>query len=182
MMDLKFVRDQPTPSATAAAQKFAYATGTGSLEASRGTIHSQDEAGASLTGETDAFGGAWDGRRWSGQTWTGTTWTGGSFTGSAFTGGTWNGRMWSGRRWSSGSWTGRRWSGSAWTGRDLDRPDVVGQRLVRPQMVRRGVDLAGGHDDHAAAPGIARGGRRFRWASDLAIQGVWERTGWGRWP
>ena len=66
--------------------------------------------------------------------------------------------------------------------RDLDRPDVVGQRLVRPQMVRRGVDVARGHDDHAAAPGIPRGGRRFRWASDLAIQGVWERTGWGRWP
>ena len=115
MLDLKFVRDQPTPTASAAAQPFAYATGTGSLEASRGTIHSEDEAGASLTGETDAFGGAWDGRRWSSQTWTGTTWTGGSFTGSAFTGGTWNGRMWSGRRWSSGCWTGRRWSGSAWT-------------------------------------------------------------------
>jgi hypothetical protein len=34
---------------------------------------------------------------------------------------------------------------------------VVGQRLVRPQMVRRGVELARRHDDHAAAPGIAPG-------------------------
>lgn len=45
---------------------------------------------------------------------------------------------------------------------DLDGPDVVGQHLVGPQMVRRGVDVAHDHDDHAAAPDIARGGRRFR--------------------
>jgi serine protease AprX len=115
MLDLKFVRDQPTPAAVAATQPFAYATGIGSLEASRGSIHQQSQAGATLIGETDAFGGAWDGRRWSGQAWTGTTWTGGAWSGSAFTGGTWNGQVWSGRRWSSGSWTGRRWSGSAWT-------------------------------------------------------------------
>jgi serine protease AprX len=115
MLDLKFVRDQPTPAATAANQPFAYATGTGSLEASRGTIHTQNESGAVLAGEQDAFGGGWDGRRWSGQAWTGTTWTGGTWSGSAFTGGAWNGQTWSGRRWSSGSWTGRRWSGSSWT-------------------------------------------------------------------
>jgi serine protease AprX len=115
MMDLKFVRDQPTPSATAARQPFAFSTGTGSLEASRGTVHSENEAGASLAGEADAFGGSWDGRRWSGQAWTGTTWTGGSWSGTSFAGGSWNGRLWSGRRWSSGSWTGRRWSGDSWT-------------------------------------------------------------------
>jgi Subtilase family len=115
MLDLKFVRDQATPTGASAAQRFAYATGTGSLEASRGSIHTQNEAGATLAGESDAFGGAWDGRRWSGQAWTGTTWAGGAFTGTAFSGDTWNGQAWSGRRWSSGAWTGRRWSGSTWT-------------------------------------------------------------------
>jgi serine protease AprX len=115
MLDLKFVRDRVTPSAAAAAQPFAFATGTGSLEASRGSIHQLNQAGAVLAGETDAFGGAWDGRRWSGEAWTGVTWTGGAWSGTAFTGGAWNGQVWSGRRWSSGSWTGRRWSGSAWT-------------------------------------------------------------------
>jgi Subtilase family len=115
MMDLKFVRGLPTPGATTSVQRFAYATGTGSLEASRGSLHTQNEAGALLAGETDAFGAAWDGRRWSGLTWTGTTWAGGTWSGTAFSGGTWNGQVWSGRRWSSGSWTGRRWSGSTWT-------------------------------------------------------------------
>lgn len=122
MLDLKFVRDRATPSVSAAAQGFAYATGTGSLEAARGTTHVENEAGETLTGEQDAFGGDWDGRRWSGQSWTGTSWTGGSWSGTTFTGGTWNGRMWSGRRWSSGTWsagtwTGRRWSGDDWAGR-----------------------------------------------------------------
>jgi hypothetical protein len=115
MLDLKFVRDRATPSVSAAAQPFPFATGTGSLEASRGSIHQQDQAGAVLYGEQDAFGAAWDGRRWSGSAWTGVTWTGGTWSGTAFSGGAWNGQVWSGRRWSSGSWTGRRWSGSAWT-------------------------------------------------------------------
>jgi subtilisin family serine protease len=115
MLDLKFVRDQPTPAAATANQPFAFSAGTGSLEASRGSIHTQNQAGATLAGETDAFGGTWDGRRWSGQTFTGTTWSGGSWDGRRWSGGTWNGQVWSGRRWSSGSWTGRRWSGSAWT-------------------------------------------------------------------
>jgi Subtilase family len=115
MLDLKFVRDQPTPPAFAAAQPFAFATGTGSLEASRGSLHTENQAGVGLVGETDAFGGAWDGRRWSEQAWTGLTWAGGTWSGTAFSGGTWNGQVWSGRRWSSGTWTGRRWSVGSWT-------------------------------------------------------------------
>jgi len=115
MLDLKAIRDLPTPSTTKAAQPFPFATGLGSLEASRGSIRQQNEAGAVLYGEQDAFGGVWDGRRWSGQTFNGTTWSGGSWDGRRWPGGTWNGQAWSGRRWSSGSWTGRRWSGSAWT-------------------------------------------------------------------
>jgi subtilisin family serine protease len=115
MLDLKFVRDQPTPTTLAATQLFPFATGLGSLEASRGSLHTENQAGASLVGEQDAFGGAWDGRRWSEQAWTGLTWAGGTWSGTAFSGGTWNGQVWSGRRWSSGTWTGRRWSGSSWT-------------------------------------------------------------------
>jgi serine protease AprX len=104
MLDLKFVRDQPTPTAFTATQLFPFATGIGSLEASWGSLHSENQAGASLVGEQDAFGAAWDGRRWSGQAWLGTTWSGGTWSGTAFSGGTWNGQLWSGRRWSSGGW------------------------------------------------------------------------------
>jgi Subtilase family len=122
MLDLKFVRDRATPPAAAAAQPFPFATGTGSLEAARGTSHVEDPAGEVLTGEQDAFGGVWDGRRWRGDSWDGVTWTGGTWTGSAFTGGTWNGRRWRGESWasgtwSSGTWSGRRWRSDDWAGR-----------------------------------------------------------------
>jgi hypothetical protein len=109
MLDLKFVRDRATPTAAKAAQRFAFSTGTGSLEAARGSSHVEDRAGATLAGETDAFGGAWDGRRWRDASWAGTTWAG-----DGLTGGTWNGRRWSGRRWRSDDWLGRRWSGGGW--------------------------------------------------------------------
>jgi hypothetical protein len=122
MLDLKFVRDRATPPATTATQRFAFSTGTGSLEAARGSSHVENQAGAPLTGETDAFGGVWDGRRWRDASWNGTTWTGGAFTGAAFTAGTWNGRRWRGETWLSGvwaggSWTGRRWRSDDWAGR-----------------------------------------------------------------
>jgi subtilisin family serine protease len=116
MLDLKAIRDLPTPSVTSAAQPFAFATGTGSLEASRGSIHQQNEAGAVLAGEQDAFGGTWDGRMWSAGSFDGRMWSGGAWNGRMWSGGAWNGRMWSGRMWSSGSWTGRMWSGDSWTG------------------------------------------------------------------
>jgi serine protease AprX len=121
MLDLKFVRDEVTPSASSAAQRFDYATGTGSLEAARGTTHVYNEAGETLTGEQDAFGGVWDGRRWSGESWTGTSWTGDSWTGRRWSGrrwssGTWSGATWTGRRWSGDDWAGRRWSGRRWSG------------------------------------------------------------------
>jgi serine protease AprX len=115
MLDLKFVRDKPTPAVAAAAQPFASATGTGSLAASRGSVQTENEAGAILAGEADAFGGAWDGRRWSAGSFEGRTWSGGSWDGRRWSGGSWNGQVWSGRRWLSGSWAGRRWSGTAWT-------------------------------------------------------------------
>jgi hypothetical protein len=128
MLDLKFVRDQSTPPAAQAAQPFEHATGTGSLEAARGTSHVENAAGELLTGEQDAFGGAWDGRRWSGQSWTGTSWTGGTWSQAAFTGGSWNGQVWSGRRWSSGTWSGGTWSGGTWTGRRWSGDDWAGRR------------------------------------------------------
>jgi serine protease AprX len=125
-------------------QRFTAATGTGSLEAARGSDHLTDD-GVVLTGEKDIFGAAfnstqmaklektgtswsggtwngnrwsgdgWLGNRWSGATWTGNSWSGQSWLGNRWSGNTWSGNRWSGNRWSGNSWSGNSWSGKAWT-------------------------------------------------------------------
>jgi serine protease AprX len=121
------------------------ATGTGSLDAARGTSRvSQD--GAELTGEQDIFGrpwdpaafaagaaarGTWTGGTWNASNWTGTGWTGTSWTGQTWTGRSWVGQSWSGRSWvdstwSGRSWVGRTWVGDAWSGRSWVSRSWVG--------------------------------------------------------
>jgi serine protease AprX len=96
------------------------ATGAGSLEASRGSVHVTDGTSV-LTGEQDIFGHAWNGTAWAAATSTGTAWDGGNWNGTAWTGtgwsGTaWTGTAWTGTSWSGTAWTGTGWSGTAWTG------------------------------------------------------------------
>ena len=96
------------------AQDFAPSTGTGSLEAARGTDHLENE-GVVLKGEIDIFGMAFDGSTWSGSTWSGSTWSGGLWNGSTWSGSTWSGSTWSGSTWSGSTWSGSTWSGSTWS-------------------------------------------------------------------
>jgi serine protease AprX len=116
-------------------QDWQSSTGTGSLEAARGTQHVAD-GDVELTGEQGVLG-PWDAEAWAaassngtswqggqfmGQDWTGgcwcsSTWTGASWEGRSWSGRSWSGRSWSGRSWSGRSWSGRSWSGDAWTGR-----------------------------------------------------------------
>ncbi len=103
-----------------------YATGTGSLDTSRGTSRVAMD-GVELTGEQDIFGTPWDAARfaalattrstWSGGVWNGTEWIGTGWTGTSWTGQTWAGRSWTGRSWTGRSWTDSTWSGRSWTGR-----------------------------------------------------------------
>jgi serine protease AprX len=125
---------------------WAPATGTGSLEQSRGGSHVA-ENGVELTGEQDIqgtpwhggtwalasglgrawVGGAWNGQdwtgscwctvTWAGSSWTGRSWTGRSWTGQSWTAGTWQGKSWTGQSWTGRSWTGQSWTGQSWTGR-----------------------------------------------------------------
>jgi serine protease AprX len=103
-------------------------TGTGSLEAARGTAHVSDE-GDELTGEQDIFGTPWDGTTWAANASAGTSWSDGNWNGNPWTGTAWDGTSWTsqtwgsvlwslsnwaGRRWTSDDWTGRRWTGGAW--------------------------------------------------------------------
>lgn len=100
------------------AQSYPAATGTGSLEASRGGSHVADpEDGTELTGEQDIFGTPWDGRTWSEAAWAGRTWSGGDWQGRTWSGDSWSGTSWAGRTWSAALWTGRTWSGRTWSGR-----------------------------------------------------------------
>ncbi|HVU71666.1 MAG TPA: S8 family serine peptidase [Mycobacteriales bacterium] len=100
------------------------ATGTGSLEAARGSSHVTDGTSV-LTGEQDIFGQAWNptgwstasatGSAWSGGSWNGSQWTGSAWTGSSWTGSTWSGSQWTGSSWSGSQWSGHQWSGHQWT-------------------------------------------------------------------
>ncbi|MFN0280463.1 MAG: S8 family serine peptidase [Kineosporiaceae bacterium] len=116
-------------------QVFTKATGTGSLEAARGTDHLTAN-GVVLTGEKDIFGqafsstamavaeaagsswsgGTWNGRNWTGSSWAGSSWAGSSWAGSSWAGSSWAGSSWSGSSWSGSSWSGSSWAGSSWSG------------------------------------------------------------------
>ncbi|HYA00072.1 MAG TPA: S8 family serine peptidase [Candidatus Binatia bacterium] len=121
----------PLPSTS---QSFALSTGTGSLEAARGSAHVTLQ-GVTLSGEQDIFGnavdtgalatlesygGAWQGGNWNGATWSGTYYVWGP-TLSSWQYVPWTGTDWAGSPWSSvatpsGTWTGVTWSGVTWSG------------------------------------------------------------------
>ncbi|HXJ65531.1 MAG TPA: S8 family serine peptidase, partial [Actinomycetota bacterium] len=115
-------------------QKFTAATGTGSLDASRGSgdlvmdgvvlAGEQDilasgfaaSAMATLEGQGKSWsGGTWNGRSWSGADWSGKSWSGKTWSGAAWSGKSWSGSSWSGKSWSSGTWTASGWAGTSWS-------------------------------------------------------------------
>jgi serine protease AprX len=120
-----------------------WGSGTGSLEASRGTFHVVVAEGTTgettLAGEVDAFGQAWSGATWAKQTTGRQAWHDGDWRGATLTAKGWKdvggGRRawpttvwtdtgavlasgdWSGRMWRDGDWSGRMWRDSEWSGR-----------------------------------------------------------------
>jgi serine protease AprX len=109
-----------------AAPRSAWSTGTGSLEASRGTAHVSDGR-TELRGERDVFGAAWNGAAWARSTkdvkaWTDGKWRGQTMTGSRWSGGTWPTARWTGSDWSgvsygSDEWSARTWRDESWAAR-----------------------------------------------------------------
>jgi serine protease AprX len=121
MVDLEAAFGTPTPVVTPTAP---LSTGTGTLEAARGSHHVQHD-GVVLEGETDIFGNDWDGvsspdffdgASWSGASWSGASWSGASWSGASWSGASWSGASWSGASWSGASWSGASWSGASWSG------------------------------------------------------------------
>jgi serine protease AprX len=135
LINVKAAKEAATPLPLLAAQPFVAATGLGTLEGARGSVHVTDGttiltgeldifgatfdtsvwAGASLTGNTWS-GGAWNGNTWSGNTWSGNTWSGNTWSGNTWSGNTWSGKTWSGNTWSGNTWSGNTWSGNTWSG------------------------------------------------------------------
>ncbi len=125
MLNLAAALNAATPTQTASAQTFPVATGTGTLEAARGS-YSVGATGDKLTGELTAFGGTWSssahalaqatGTAWTNQTWKGASWSGGTWSGASWSGASWSGASWSGASWSGASWSGASWSGASWSG------------------------------------------------------------------
>jgi serine protease AprX len=134
-LDMNRLMGASVPSVSSSQQYDAPATGTGSLEASRGSDHISMN-GVVLQGEQDIFGkpfvsaamaaleaagsswsgGNWNGSSWSGSSWSGSSWSGSSWSGSSWSGSSWSGSSWSGSSWSGNSWSGSSWSGSSWSG------------------------------------------------------------------
>ena len=94
---------------TTRAQRWAPATGLGSLEAARGADH-VSIGGVDLVGEFTVTGDAWDPAAWVTASESGSSWSGSSWSGSS-----WSGSSWSGSSWSGSSWSGSSWSGSSWS-------------------------------------------------------------------
>jgi serine protease AprX len=110
------------------AQKFARSTGTGSLEAARGSVHVWDGIVA-LSGENDIFGPfstatwaaasvtrtAWNGGTWMGRDFAGTGWTTSAGGLQSWSARTCPARTWSGRTWSSDTWASMTWNSATWS-------------------------------------------------------------------
>jgi subtilisin family serine protease len=125
------------------AQAWTTSTGTGSLDAARGSLHLVHD-GVALTGEQDIFGHPFDsssmagaevaGSSWSGGVWNGSSWSGSSWSGSSWSGSSWSGSSWSGSSWSGSSWSGSSWSGSSWSGDSWgDDPQPTTTTCAKPK-------------------------------------------------
>jgi hypothetical protein len=119
MLDLKNAMSTGVP--FGAVQLWPRSTGSGSLEAARGSAHLTD-GDVELRGEIDIFGHPWDGKSWSlasaqGVSWQGGLWNGKSWSGDSWSGSSWAGKSWSTVVWPTGSWAGKSWSDASWTGK-----------------------------------------------------------------
>jgi serine protease AprX len=109
-------------------------TGTGSIQASRGTSIINVN-GVALTGERDIFGplssSNWASLSKAGTSWNGGTWMGRNYIGTgwgttAFGQTNWTGRAWSGTNWAGRAWSDIAWAGATWTGRAWSNTTVNG--------------------------------------------------------
>jgi serine protease AprX len=113
------------PAGPGVAQPATGATGTGSIEAARGSAHVSNADGL-LSGEADIFGEAWNASTWatasaaraswSGGAWRGVDWTNATWSSS----GSWDAHSWTADDWTAHSWTAHSWTAHSWTSAGWD--------------------------------------------------------------
>ncbi|MGY1724582.1 S8 family serine peptidase [Blastococcus sp. SYSU DS0533] len=163
VVDLARAVGTTPPSAAAAAQTWPRATGTGSLEAARGSAHVV-LGGAELTGERDVTGAAWNASAWAKAASAEKTWSGGELTGSRWSGGAWNGRTWFGHTHNADHYGGQRWDGTTW----LDTPwlaESEGSLAARTWAARTWAGATWNASTWAASTWAARTWAARTWAA-----------------
>jgi serine protease AprX len=95
-------------------------TGTGSLEASRGSFHVDadidgDGIPDKLTGEIDALGQPWPAMSWSAYAWYTSPWNELTAVTPGWSAVSWSALSWSGTTWSAASWSAVSWSADVWS-------------------------------------------------------------------
>jgi serine protease AprX len=94
--------------------QYGWGSGTGSLEASRGTYHVIDGT-TELKGEADILGRPWTGSTWARQAANRSVWSYGAWRGALMSGPGWQGGAWPTTAWAGTDWSGLTWSSDAWT-------------------------------------------------------------------
>ena len=95
-------------------------TGTGSLEASRGSFHvmadiNGDGVPELVIGETDVLGQPWSAMSWSALSWSQSMWCSLTSVSSGWSSMSWSSTSWSGTTWSAISWSAISWSATTWS-------------------------------------------------------------------
>ena len=112
LIDLGRAMKARTPVAT---QSWPRADGSGSLEASRGSIHVIAPDGTELSGEQDVFGQEWDALRWGSLNWEALRWSTETWTALRWSDLSWDALRWGALRWSALRWSGVDWSALRWS-------------------------------------------------------------------
>jgi serine protease AprX len=105
---------------TLANQDLVPSTGTGSLEASRGSFHVDadidgDGIPDKVIGEIDALGHPWPAMSWSAYAWYTSPWSQLTAVTPGWSAVSWSALSWSGTTWSAASWSAVSWSADVWS-------------------------------------------------------------------
>ena len=114
-------------------------TGTGSLEASRGSFHvmadvNGDGTPEEIVGEIDVLGMPWSATSWSATSWSQSLWCQLTSVSPGWELTPWSGISWSGMSWSAISWSAISWSVSEWS-EDTVSADEVSTDAVSTDAV-----------------------------------------------